>query len=249
MLRPYKAACAAAIVAAAGLAAAAPARASFILIDNFNDMLPMQEMPGGGLAPVLWVGQLGAVTRTIDIAEQTSLPGVIGGQRDVEFAIESPTTFNTLAIGGGAMYFSSGVGPSGEATLSYGAKSDLNADLTLGNNPLLRFELMGDLVGQTSALDRPVDLTITLASSSALRGAAQASVMVTLLANGSYEVPLSLFGGVDISDVDLIEFHFDATEQNAVDFIVFGPVTVTPAPGGAALAMFAGLAAAKRRRR
>jgi len=249
MLRPRHAALAAVLSGVAGLAAA-PAHASFIVIDDFSDMLPMQVMPGGDVAPVLWVGQVGGVTRSTDLAEQTSLPGVLGGQRDVEFAIESPLHFSTLAIGAGAMFFSSGLGPSGEATLSYGNKAALNADLSLGNNPVMRFELMGDLMGHKPSLDRPVDLTITLASDSGpLRGGATASVMVTLLSNGAYDVPLSLFGGVDLTDVDMIEFHFDATEQNAIDFIVFGPVSIVPAPSAAGLAALAGLAATRRRRR
>jgi hypothetical protein len=249
MLRFSHAASAALLAGVAGLASAPAARASFIVIDDFSDMLPEKVIPGLGPAPVLWVGQLNGSTQAVDIAEQTALAGVIGGQRDVELSITSPLHFNTLGVGGGVLVFSSGVGPSGEATLRYGNKAPLNADFTLGTNPVMRFEFLGDLGGATPVLDRPVPLTITMTSQADVRAGVSSSTVVTLLSNGMYEVPLSAFSGVDLADVDMIEFHFDASQQSAVDFIVFGPVSIVPTPGAAGLAALSGLVTLRRRRR
>jgi hypothetical protein len=185
-------------------------------LDTFVTALPLQYLPGAGMQPILWAGTISGVAKSVGVAPQTSVAGVIGGQRTTTIAASSISNFLTGAMSAidatPAFSYATGYPTSGKLTLAYGAQSDLNANLS--NMAAFELELSGDL---DSGTPRPVPLTITVES-----GTQSASTKVTLLADGTYYIPFSRFYGVNFADVDYVQFHFDASQVQAVDFTLVG---------------------------
>ncbi len=186
-------------------------------IDTFRAPMPLRSLPGVGTAALLWAGTLNGVSKQLDIGSQSGLAGTIGGQRQT--IIEASTLQNflnvaTIAIGpNAALSYATATGTSGSLNLEYGAQTNLNANLSAMR--AFEFELDSDL--NAGGSPRPVPLTITVASSSG-----SASTQVTLLNDGTYYVPFTSLPGVNFADVDYLEFHFDATTVNAVDYALIG---------------------------
>jgi hypothetical protein len=187
-----------------------------VFLDTFATALPLQNLPGVGMLPILWAGTISGVTKNIGVASQTGVAGVIGGQRTTTIAASALSNFLNGMIGsiGATPSFSYATGfpTSGKLTLAYGTQSDLNANLS--QMSAFEFELRGDLASGTP---RPVPLTVTVEN-----GASSAATQVTLLAEGTYYIPFSAFSGVNFADVDFVQFHFDASQVQAVDFTLVG---------------------------
>jgi hypothetical protein len=186
-----------------------------LFLDTFAAALPLQNLPGAGMQPILWAGTINGVSKNIGVASQTGVPGVIGGQRTTTIAASAISNFltgvmtrdNATPLFG----YATGYPTSGRLTLAYGAQSDLNANLS----QMAAFEL--ELSGDLTSGPRPVPLTVTVES-----GAQSRATQVTLLANGTYYIPFSAFPGVNFADVDYVQFHFDASQVQAVDFDLMG---------------------------
>jgi hypothetical protein len=185
-------------------------------LDTFVAALPLQYLPGAGMVPILWAGTFGGVSKNVGVAPQTGVAGVIGGQRTTTIAASALSNFLNGAMSRvdatPAFSYATGYPTSGKLTFAYGAQSDLNANLS--NMAAFELELSGDL---DSGTPRPVPLTVTVES-----GAASAATQVTLLAEGTYYIPFSAFSGVNFADVDFVQFHFDASQVQAVDFTLIG---------------------------
>lgn len=190
---------------------------SDLFIDTFRAPLPLRTIPGSGSFPLLWAGTFNGVSKPIDVGVQSGLAGTIGGQRNTTVeasAIQNFLTASMTSTGATpALSYATGSGTSGTLTLEYGAQTDLHANL--GAMKAFELEVSGDLAGSGSP--RPVPLTVTVASSTG-----SASVQVTLLNNGTYDIPFQRFPGVNFSDVDDVQLHFDATQVQAVDYTLVG---------------------------
>lgn len=202
-------------------------------IDTFATPLPNQALPGGaGTIPGLWVGSLYGETRTSDSAPKPGDPtyasGTLGHRRDATLSTTdtSSLTFltSTESSGKKALSYASGPGYSGVMTLEYGATADLNVNLVEDGSVAFEVEIEGDM--DNGASPRPVQLTITLESSS---GGGPATHTVTLLADGVYQIPFAPFlaQGIDLTDVDYISFDFDAGASQAVDYDLIGGLRTT----------------------
>lgn len=190
-----------------------------VFLDSFRAPLPTRALPGGGTVPGLWAGTINGVAKPIDVAVQSGLAGVIGGQRDTTLeasAIQNFLTTTLTSIGATpTLSYATGTGTSGSLTLTYGAQSNLNANLSA----MRAFELELDSDLNSGGSPRPVPLTVTVASSSG-----SAATSVTLLNDGTYYIPFTRFPGVNFADVDYVEFHFNATAVSAVDYLLLGGV-------------------------
>lgn len=184
-------------------------------LDTFRAPLPLRSLPGAGTYPILWAGTLNGVQKAVDVGAQTGLTGVIGGQRQTTVAASTLSNFLTATMTTSGVMpllgYATGSGTSGSLVLEYGAQSNLNANLSAMR--AFEFELDGDLTSGP----RPVPLTITVASNTG-----SASKQITLLNNTTYYVPFTQFPGVNFADVDYVEFHFDASAVQAVDFDLVG---------------------------
>jgi hypothetical protein len=187
-----------------------------VFLDTFASPLPPQNLPGAGMQPLLWAGTINGVSKSTGVAPQTGVAGVIGGQRTTTIAASAISNFLTGVMtrvdATPAFSYATGYPTSGKLTLAYGAQSDLNANLS--QMTAFELELSGDLASGTP---RPVPLTITVES-----GAQSRATQVTLLASGTYYIPFSAFSGVNFADVDFVQFHFDASQVQAVDFTLIG---------------------------
>lgn len=187
-----------------------------LFLDTFAAALPLQDLPGSGMQPVLWAGTINGVSKNAGVAAQTGVPGVIGGQRTTTIAASAISNFLSGVMGRvdatTAFSYATGYPSSGKLTLAYGAQSDLNANLS--QMAAFELELSGDLAGGTP---RPVPLTVTVEN-----GAWSAATQVTLLANGTYYIPFSAFSGINFADVDFVQLHFDASQVQDVDFTLIG---------------------------
>lgn len=215
---------AAAALAFTGMTSAAHADR---IIDAFTDPFPVQSLPTGSSAPILWAGTLMSQTREFDEAPQSSLSDVIGGQRVA--TVQASDLGNTLfaSVTQAELSYATSYDTSGILTLEYGALGDLNVDLTEDGSVAFELELDGDLASGGSA--RPVPLRVTV-----LGGAGSNTASITLLQDGVYQVPFAWFPGVDFADVDYIRFEFDASQVVAVDFALLGGLRTTtciPASG------------------
>lgn len=184
-------------------------------LDTFRAALPMRSIPGSGTSPILWAGTINGTSKPIDVGVQSGLAGVIGGQRQTTVEASAIQNFLTATMTSNglmpALGYATGYPTSGSLTLEYGAQTDLNANLSAMR--AFEFELDSDLTSGP----RPVPLTITVAS-----GSGSASTQVTLLNDKTYYVPFTLFPNVNFADVDYVQFHFDATAVQAVDFDLVG---------------------------
>jgi hypothetical protein len=187
-----------------------------LFLDTFATALPQQNLPGAGMQPILWAGTINGVSKSTGVAPQTGAAGVIGGQRMTTIAASAISNFLTgvmTRIGATpAFSYATGYPTSGKLTLAYGAQSDLSANLS--QMTAFELELSGDLASGTP---RPVPLTVTVES-----GTQSRATQVTLLAEGTYYIPFSAFPGVNFADVDFVQFHFDASQVQAVDFTLIG---------------------------
>lgn len=187
-----------------------------LFLDTFATALPLQNLPGAGMHPILWAGTFNGVSKSTGVAAQTGIAGVIGGQRMTTIAASAISNFlNGVMTRTGAtptFSYATGYPTSGKLTFAYGAQSDLNANLS--QMTAFELELSGDLASGTP---RPVPLTVTVES-----GAQSRATQVTMLANGTYYIPFSAFPGVNFADVDFVQFHFDASQVQAVDFDLLG---------------------------
>ncbi|ACY14590.1 hypothetical protein [Haliangium ochraceum] len=187
-----------------------------VFLDTFETALPTQSIPGLGSLPMLWAGTINGVSQLADFSSLTGVFGAIGGQRYA--AIEASDINNFLSgimlrdNGTPLFGYATSYTTSGELFFAYGAQTDLNADLS--DMVAFELELDGDLA---SGSPRPVPLTVTVAS-----GSGSAATQVTLLANGTYYVPFTSLPGVNFSDVDFVQFRFDASQVQAVDFDLIG---------------------------
>ena len=187
-----------------------------LFLDTFTSALPLQNLPGLGMQPILWAGTINGVSRSTGVAAQTGVAGVIGGQRTTTIAASAISNFLTGVMtrldATPTFSYATGYPTSGKLTFAYGAQSDLNANLS--QMTAFELELSGDLASGTP---RPVPLTVTVES-----GTQSRATQVTLLANGTYYIPFSAFSGVNFADVDFVQFHFDASQVQAVDFALIG---------------------------
>lgn len=185
-----------------------------IVLDDFITELPQSFLPGYGMVPFMWVGTFGQTQKYSDQKTQSNLLDTLRGQRKVLMAASDVTNFITTSIGGNELSYATGYPTSGQLVLQYGAGGDLNADLSQAS--AFELEINGDL---DSSPARPVPLTITVRSNSVTR-----SQTITLINDGTYRVAFSQFPGVSFSDVDFIEFSFNATTVQAIDLTLLGGV-------------------------
>jgi len=127
--------------------------------------------------------------------------------------VSDVSNFITTVIGSHELSYAAGYPTSGRLTLQYGAGGNLNANLSRAR--AFELELNGDLNDGNPA--RPVPLTITVRSNSVT-----ASYTTTLLQDGRYSVEFSRFPNVNFADVDFVEFRFDGSQVQAIDFALLG---------------------------
>lgn len=205
--------------------ASGPAYADTI-IDSFTNELPLRNLPGAGLLPLLWVGTFNGATTSVATANQSGLSGVAGGQRYSRLIASSIANFVLAQISSWQgvrelVYSSSNLGTSGKLDLIYGVQSDLDLDLTAGG--AIAFELEMSASGDISPA-RPVYFTITAESGS---GAARATASGTFTGGGVYTVPFSAFQGVDFTDIDYLRYTFDASQVAGADYSLLGGMRAT----------------------
>ena len=191
------------------------------VIDSFMSPLPDQTLPYTSTpGPYLWAGTLGELSQPLDIASQSNLSGVIGGSRTTKVREASLSNFVYAYLAGGTLSYATGLAPSGALTLEYGATANLN--LNVSSDRGFSLYLDGDL--NSGGSPRPVQLTITVKSG----GLPAVSRTFTLLNDGQYKFPFSVFGGVNFADVDYLRFHFEASQVQGIDFDLIGGLrTVT----------------------
>lgn len=186
-----------------------------LFIDTFRTALPLRSLPGSGNFPILWVGTFNGVTKPSDVAPQSAIAGTIGGQRQTTIeasAIQNFITGSMTSVGATpAFSYATGNPTSGRLTFEYGVQADLHANLSAMK--AFEFELSGDLTSGP----RPVQLTVTVTSSTG-----SAFTQLALINNGTYYIPFQSFPGVNFADVDHLEFHFDASQVQAVDYALIG---------------------------
>jgi hypothetical protein len=185
-----------------------------IVIDDFIAKLPPTSLPGYGMIDsMMWVGTFNGTQKFSAQAAQSNLVGTLGGQRRTLMQVSDVSNFITTVIGNHELSYAAGYPTSGRLTLQYGAGGNLNANLSRAR--AFELELNGDLNDGNPA--RPVPLTITVRSNSVT-----ASHTTTLLQDGRYYVEFSRFPSVNFADVDFVEFRFDASQVQAIDFSLLG---------------------------
>ncbi|WP_428265967.1 hypothetical protein [Haliangium sp.] len=180
------------------------------------------------LSGVLMVGSSSGNPFTFDEETQTNVGSTIGGQRYTHI-VESTGQNSLVAagIGGNSLGYSTASGPSGVLTLQYGGSFFLNANLS--GDDAFEFMIDGDM--DDGAVDRPVQLTITVHSG----GTAQQQQYTTqIVDDGLYTIDFSEFDGINFSDVDFLSFEFDASQVSSIDFTLsdLGTVSNTYSRGG-----------------
>ncbi|WP_224371698.1 hypothetical protein [Hyalangium versicolor] len=184
-----------------------------IVVDDFIAKLPQSYLPGNGMADLMWAGTFNNTQKASAQETQTNLLGTLGGQRKTLMAASDVTNFLTTSIANHELSYATGSATSGRLTLQYGATGDLNANLSRAR--AFELEINGDL--DDSSPIRPVLLTTTVRSNSVI-----ASYTTTLLQDGRYYVEFSRFPGVNFADVDFVEFYFNASQVQAIDFRLQG---------------------------
>jgi len=193
---------------------------SAVMIDAFTDRLPPNpDLPGSGwqilFVGTVWdpVGQY--VTHPVsDAASQSSLPGVLAGDRHVEIYYVSGTASASVLNG---LFFNNDVGGRSTLELYYGMNEDLNADLTVYAGTQLEINVLD---GDMSSGPRPLPCTVTVTSCKGTPQEATASVTLDLIGNGVYAYPFTGFPGVDFADVDALRVVVDASQASAVDVLI-----------------------------
>lgn len=184
-----------------------------IVVDDFIAKLPQSYLPGYGMADLQWAGTFNNTQKFSAQAAQTNIPGTLGGQRKTLMAVSDVSNFLTTSVADQELSYATGSPTSGRLTLQYGAAGDLNANLSQAR--AFELEINGDLDDGSPA--RPVLLTTTVRGNSVT-----ASYTTTLLQDGRYYVEFSRFPGVNFADVDFVEFQFNASQVQAIDFRLQG---------------------------
>ena len=167
-----------------------------------------------------------------DIIYSTTVdPSIVGGQRDVMFykiagSSTQPYIGQSPSWNGGAISYNSAFSCLSEWSLSYGsAENPLNLDLqSCGADRIImagncQFDGNGDGQGSDGT---PMELTL-------ISNGTPVTITTSLLSGTDppmgdvfFEFLLSDFAGLDLSDVDQIEFKFYQTPSNqAVDYAFF----------------------------
>ncbi len=184
-----------------------------ITIDDFIAKLPQSNLPGYGMVDFMWAGTFDGTQKFFAQEAQSNLPGTLGGQRNTIMVVSDVNNFLTTSVGGHVLSYATGYPTSGLLSLQYGAGGDLNANLSQAR--AFELEINGDM--DDSSPVRPVSLTTTVRSN-----AVTASYTTTVSQDGRYYVDFSSFPGVNFADVDFVEFQFNASQVQAIDFSLVG---------------------------
>lgn len=213
-------------VAAVLVGAFAPT-AQAVTIDAYTDLFPQNPditTPGYNLIFVGTMCDGGAcppgslVSHLVnDVAYQSGLPGVLGGERYAEITYVAGTA--DASVWGGYLTHNHNAGAKSVLEVKYGMSVDLNADLTLFEATRLEINVMD---GDMFAGPRPVPCTITVTSGRGTPAQATASKTLSLVNTGVYPYPFTAFPGVDFTDVDMITVRFDSSAYTSVDYAI-GP--------------------------
>jgi hypothetical protein len=209
-----------------------------ITIDAFTDPFPPNpDLPGSG-QQVLFVGTewdplMSFVSHPVsDVATQSGLPGVLGGDRRVELNYVSGTA-SVIILNG--LSFNNDAGGKSTLALHYGAAGDLNADLTVYGGTQLEVNVLD---GDMYAGPRPIPCAVTVTSHRGTPQEVTATVTQDLVSSGVYAYPFTSFTGVDFGDTDMITVVFNASQVSAVDVLIGSietdgnPVPVAPTTWG-----------------
>jgi hypothetical protein len=184
-----------------------------VVIDDFIAKLPQTYLPGQGMVNFMWAGTYNTTQKYSAQETQSNLAGTLGGQRKTIMAVSDVNNFLTTSIASHELSYATGYPTSGQLTLQYGAGGNLNANMSQAR--AFELELNGDMNDSNPV--RPVLLTTTVRSNSVT-----ASYTTTVIQDGRYYVEFSRFPGVNFADVDFVEFHFDASQVQAIDFRLQG---------------------------
>ena len=219
--------CKALALIAAGLIVSSVPAVQAVTIDAFTDLFPQNPdittpgynfifvgsmCDGGACPPGVMVNHL-----VNDVAYQTGLAGVLGGERRAEITYVVGTA--NADIFNGFMAHNHNAGAKSILELKYGMTVDLNANLTLFEGTRLEINVVD---GDMFAGPRPVPCTITVTSRRGTPAQATASKTLSLVNPGVYAYPFTAFPGVDFTDVDMITVRFDSSAYTSVDYAI-GP--------------------------
>jgi hypothetical protein len=200
-----------------------------VVIDDFTNPYPANpDLPSSG-RQIIFVGSTcdgsscppNSIIQHLvsDAAYQSGLTGVIGGERSAVIYYVAGTANSNIIPSYGWMTMNHNAGASAILDLVYGEFTDLNMDFTPSASKFIVTVASGDMF----AGPRPVPCTITVTSGRGTAEEATASLTLDLINEVDYEFPFSGFTGIDFSDVDMIEYSFDASNVSSVDFGI-GPL-------------------------
>ncbi len=158
-----------------------------------------------------------------DVAYQTGLSGVLGGERYALITYVLGTASSSIYGSYNLLEFSHNTASNSILTLTYGYSSNLNSNFTA----MAATELQVNVIEGELSPTRPVPCTITVTSGRGTANEHTAIVTKTLtIASGVVAYPFSEFTGINFTDVDGITYKFDASAYaaRAVDFAI-GPLT------------------------
>jgi hypothetical protein len=217
----------------------APVAASAVVIDSFSNSLPPNpDLPLSG-HPILFMGTRcdgGAcppnplVTHTgTDVADQTGLSGVLGGNRKTTLTeVSGSCNVNIVGSFGAATFNHDAGATKGIMDLDYGETVDLNADLTPVAATGIEIEIAGDQDDSNPV--RPIYCTVTATSGRGTPGEATDSHQLILISDGVHLFTFASFSGVDFTDVDRLQVRFETSQQfGAVDFVIY-PIRTNETP-------------------
>lgn len=186
-------------------------------LDTFDDAFKIRPLPDGSSAPIMWVGSWDNTLQSSDSSLQTGLLGVAGGTRYTTLMSSDIDNFITSSMSEGngtpSLSYSTGFPTSGRIRLWYGAQAPLNANFSKAK--AFELEVKGDM--DDGSVMRPFPLTVTVTSGSTTK-----SAKVTVLKDGMMYVPFTSFPGINFSDVDQVRFLFDASQVQAIDYVLIG---------------------------
>lgn len=189
-----------------------------ITIDDFIATLPQSNLPGYGNVELMWAGTYNTTQKYNAQEMQTNLAGTLGGQRSTHMVVSDVNNFLTTSISSNELSYATTFSTSGRLGLKYGASGDLNKNLSSAR--AFELEVNGDM--DDSNPQRPVQLTTTVRSN----GVA-ASYTSTVAQDGRYYVEFTRFPGINFADVDAVEFNFNASQVQAIDFVLRGGLRAT----------------------
>jgi hypothetical protein len=222
-----------------------------ITVDDFSNGYPANPDLPTALYELIFVGTMcdgsscppGTMVSHLvsDVAHQTGLSGVLGGERYALITYVLGTANSVMYEAGNMLTFNHNAMASAKLALTYGLSDDLNADFTaMGATELQVNVTDGDMYSGP----RPVPCTITVTSGRGTPNEHTASVTTSLVLAGVYSYPFSSFAGIDFTDVDRIAYLFDASLVQSVDFAI-GPlvtdeheVATQPTTWGAVKSLF-----------